>query len=112
MEDVCPRDERIKCGGKIETKGRLRRYQCVQRTTYAKMGYCYASDAVVDWDMVCQISTILNSKQECQTMPARAEIANSASRTAPRGIIETILAFLDNVARTNARNKNNEPFGL
>ena len=45
-------------------------------------------------------------------MPARAEIANSADRTTRRGIIETILAFLDSVARTNARNKNNEPFGL
>lgn len=45
-------------------------------------------------------------------MPARAEIANIADRTAPRGIIETILAFLDSVARTNARNKNSEPFGL
>jgi hypothetical protein len=54
----------------------------------------------------------LNGKQECQIMPARAEIANSADRTARRGIIETILAFLDSVARTNARNKNNEPFGL
>ncbi|MBZ9601340.1 hypothetical protein [Phyllobacterium chamaecytisi] len=45
-------------------------------------------------------------------MPARAEIANTVDRTVPRGIIETILAFLDSVARTNARNKNNEPFGL
>jgi hypothetical protein len=45
-------------------------------------------------------------------MPARAEIANAADRTAPRGIIETILAFLDNIARKNARNENSEPFGL
>ncbi|CAN7644550.1 hypothetical protein LJR231_004971 [Phyllobacterium sp. LjRoot231] len=45
-------------------------------------------------------------------MPARTEIANASTRTAPRGIIETILAFLDRVAHINARNKNNEPFGL
>ncbi len=45
-------------------------------------------------------------------MPARAEIANTTDHTARRGIIETILAFLDSVARTNARNKNGEPFGL
>jgi hypothetical protein len=62
--------------------------------------------------MVCQIKAILNGKQECQIMPARAEIANTTDRTARRGIIETILAFLDSVARTNARNKNSEPFGL
>jgi len=62
--------------------------------------------------MVCQIRAKLNGKQERQIMPARAEIANTVDRTAPRGIIETILAFLDSVARTNARNKNSEPFGL
>ncbi|MGO4448844.1 hypothetical protein AB4Y96_07930 [Phyllobacterium sp. TAF24] len=45
-------------------------------------------------------------------MPARAEIASVTTRTAPRGLIETILAFLDRVAETNARNKNYEPFGL
>jgi hypothetical protein len=45
-------------------------------------------------------------------MPARTEIANASTRSAPRSILEAILAFLDRVARTNARNKNNEPFGL
>lgn len=45
-------------------------------------------------------------------MPARTEIVTSANRTAPRGVIETILAFLDRVAHINARNKNHEPFGL
>jgi hypothetical protein len=45
-------------------------------------------------------------------MPVRTEIATASTRTAPRGVIETILAFLDRVAQTNARNKNYEPFGL
>jgi hypothetical protein len=45
-------------------------------------------------------------------MPARTEIATASTRTAPRGIIETVLAFLDRVAKINARNQNSEPFGL
>jgi hypothetical protein len=45
-------------------------------------------------------------------MPARTQIASVNTQTAPRGIIKMILAFLDRVAVTNARNKNNEPFGL
>ncbi|MBA8879066.1 hypothetical protein [Phyllobacterium myrsinacearum] len=45
-------------------------------------------------------------------MPARTEIASVTTRTAPQSIIKMILAFLDRVAVTNARNKNHEPFGL
>lgn len=45
-------------------------------------------------------------------MPARTEIATASTRTTPRGIIEMIFAFLDRIARINARNKNHEHFGL
>jgi hypothetical protein len=54
----------------------------------------------------------LKPKTGVSNMPARTEIAASANRTARRGVIETILAFLDRVAHINARNKNHEPFGL
>ncbi|PWJ83790.1 hypothetical protein C7441_108184 [Pseudaminobacter salicylatoxidans] len=39
-------------------------------------------------------------------------ITTSNVRKGNKGIIETVLAFLDKVAERNARNKNYEPFGL
>jgi len=39
-------------------------------------------------------------------------ISGSDVRKGGKGIIEAVLAFLDKVAESNARNRNYEPFGL
>jgi len=109
------RDERGRAAGReylverlglerIARSSRLSRAQSMQR----KRG-SHANAMVEYWDLVCQIAAKFHSRSSGMSIET---ISGSDVRKGGKGIIEAVLAFLDKVAESNARNRNYEPFGL